>query len=513
VPFCSGTSEESQMAGPESVTEIGRLPLVEEVPRILRRRRVTGTVRVAVTTQEAPEEVHTIRRRRLVEVERVAMDQEVEAPPPVRQEGDLVIVPVLEERLVVVRRLVVTEEVRFRIVVEEEPVTLSLALARQDVSVTRLPPPATQTPDDMMTTKGDVSMQRTLTALFDTRAEAERAADTLRGLGVGAENIRMHQADAAGTSANTGSTAGTTERREDRGILGAIADLFMPDDDRATYSEGLRRGGTLLLAEVDEDRMHQAMDAMEAAGAVDLDEREAGWRQQGWSGGSMAGASAGSVESSMVMPDTDARTGLDTGIPAHGTTTGHGTGMGTSGVGTGGVVTGGESSAYGATAAGGGYAATGATRATTGQSATGQHATGEALHGEQRIQMAEERLRVGKRESHAGRVRVRSYVVETPVEEQVRLREEHVHVQRVPADRAATGSENLFQDRVIEAEESSEEAVVQKDVRVTGEVVVNKEATERTETVRDTVRRTEVDVDENAAANDPTRTGRTGRTG
>jgi uncharacterized protein (TIGR02271 family) len=507
------------------VTEIGRLPLVEEVPRIIRRRRVTGGVRVSVTTTEAPGEVHTTRRRRMVEVERVALDQEVETPPPVRQEGDLVVVPVLEERLVVVRRLFVTEEIRFRIAVEEEAVTLSLPLARQEVFVTRLPQPeVTSTSDDPMN-RGDSLMQRTLTAMFDTRAEAERAAETLRGLGIGAENIRMHEAEAGsgqagmtGTgSTGTGSTGtgmtgtGTTgtsgTRREDRGILGAIADMFMPDDDRATYSEGLRRGATLVLAEVDEARMHQAMDAMESAGAVDLDEREANWRQQGWSGGSMAGVSSGSVESSMVMPDTDSRTGVDTGIPAHGST------------GTGGIVTGGEHSAYGATAAGGGYSAatgtatgstTGTTEGTLGQS----HATARDLHGEQRIPMAEERLRVGKRESHAGRVRVRSYVVETPVEEQVTLREEHVHVQRVPADRAATASEaNLFQDRVIEAEESIEEAVVQKDVRVTGEVVVNKEATEHTETVRDTVRRTEVDVDENAAANDPTRTGRTGRTG
>jgi uncharacterized protein (TIGR02271 family) len=209
----------------------------------------------------------------------------------------------------------------------------------------------------------------------------------------------------------------------------------------------------------------------------------------------------------MVMPDTDARTGVDTGIPAQGTT-----GRGESG----GVVTGGEHSAYGATAAGGGFAAGTGTQAggMAGSGTTGTTTgTGQDLQGEQRIPMAEERLRVGKRESHAGRVRVRSYVVETPVEEQVTLREEHVHVQRVPADRAATASEaNLFQDRVIEAEESTEEAVVQKDVRVTGEVVVNKEATEHTETIRDTVRRTEVDVDENAAANDPARTGRAGRT-
>jgi uncharacterized protein (TIGR02271 family) len=479
------------MAGPESVTEIGRLPLMEEVPRIVRRRRVTGGVRVAVTTTEAPEEVHTTRRRRLVEVERVPMDQEVEAPPPVRQEGDLVIVPVLEERLVVVRRLVVTEEVRFRLTLEEEPVTLSLPLLRQDVSVTRLPPPDATAFDNPIQHHGEQFMQRTLTAMFDTRAEAERAAETLRGLGLGAENIRMHEAEADSGHGGTVATS-ATDRREDRGFFGAIADLFMPDDDRATYSEGLRRGATLLLAEVDEARMHQAMDAMESAGAVDLDAREADWRQQGWSGGSMAGVSAGSVESSLVMPDTDARTGVDTGIPAQGST--------------GGVVTGGTHSAYGATSAGGGQGATHTAATETG--------TGHDLHGEQRIPMAEERLRVGKRESHAGRVRVRSYVVETPVEEQVTLREEHVHVQRVPADRAATASEaNLFQDRVIEAEESTEEAVVQKDVRVTGEVVVNKEATEHTETVRDTVRRTEVDVDENAAANDPTRTGRTGRTG
>ncbi|MGK7869716.1 YsnF/AvaK domain-containing protein [Falsiroseomonas sp. E2-1-a20] len=478
------------MAEPESVTEIGRLPLMEEVPRILRRRRVTGGVRVSVTTTEAPGEVHTTRRSRLVEVERVPVDQEVESPPPVRQEGDLVIVPVLEERLVVVRRLVVTEEVRFRLTVEEEPVTLSLPLLRQDVSVTRLPPPDATAFDDRTAHHGDQLMQRTLTAMFDTRAEAERAAETLRGLGLGAENIRMHQAEAGSGQGGTVATS-AADRREDRGFFGAIADLFMPDDDRATYSEGLRRGSTLLLAEVDEGRMHQAMDAMEAAGAVDLDAREADWRQQGWSGGSMAGISSGSVESSLVMPDTDARTGVDTGIPAQGSS---------------GVVTGDPHSAYGATAAGGGHATTPA----TGTEST----TSQDLQGEQRIPMAEERLRVGKRESHAGRVRVRSYVVETPAEEQVTLREEHVHVQRVPADRAATADEaNLFKDRVIEAEESTEEAVVRKDVRVTGEVVVNKETTERTETVHDTVRRTEVDVDENAAANDPARRDRTGRAG
>jgi stress response protein YsnF len=93
-------------------------------------------------------------------------------------------------------------------------------------------------------------------------------------------------------------------------------------------------------------------------------------------------------------------------------------------------------------------------------------------------------------------VRVRSYVVETPVEEQVTLREERVAVERRPADRALGDAEQAFQERTIEAEERAEEAVVSKEARVTEEVVVRKEAEQRTETISDTVRSTEVEVDD-----------------
>ena len=112
------------------------------------------------------------------------------------------------------------------------------------------------------------------------------------------------------------------------------------------------------------------------------------------------------------------------------------------------------------------------------------------------IRTAEERLRVGKREVGHGRVRIRSYVVETPVEEQVSLRREHVEVERRPVDRAATGADRLFQERTLEASETQEEPVVEKDVRVTGEVSLHKHAEQEKETVRDTVRRTEVEVDD-----------------
>ena len=110
--------------------------------------------------------------------------------------------------------------------------------------------------------------------------------------------------------------------------------------------------------------------------------------------------------------------------------------------------------------------------------------------------MVEERLRVGKRDVNLGRVRVRSYVVEEPVSEDVRLREDRVEVERRPVDRALEGDEAAFVDRTIEAEERAEEAVVSKDARVTEEISLRRESQERTETVSDTVRRTEVEVED-----------------
>jgi stress response protein YsnF len=102
-------------------------------------------------------------------------------------------------------------------------------------------------------------------------------------------------------------------------------------------------------------------------------------------------------------------------------------------------------------------------------------------------------------------------VVETPVEEQVTLREERVVVERRPADRALSDADQAFQERTIEAEERGEEAVVSKEVRVREELVIRKETEEHTETVSDTVRQTEVSV-EDERGNRISGTGTTDRT-
>jgi uncharacterized protein (TIGR02271 family) len=96
-----------------------------------------------------------------------------------------------------------------------------------------------------------------------------------------------------------------------------------------------------------------------------------------------------------------------------------------------------------------------------------------------------------------GGVRVRSYVAERPVHEDVRLHEEHVEIERRPVNERLTGATvaDAFRDREIDVRERGEEAVVAKESRVIEEVVVRKEGEDHVEDIDDTVRRTEVDVE------------------
>ena len=118
-----------------------------------------------------------------------------------------------------------------------------------------------------------------------------------------------------------------------------------------------------------------------------------------------------------------------------------------------------------------------------------------SVAGEQVIPIVEEHLQVGKRQIDRGGVRVRAYTVQTPVRDAVSLREEHVEVGRRPVGEAVRDAEGLFQERTLELTETAEEAVVGKEARVVEEVVVRKDASERLETVQDTVRHTEVEVE------------------
>ena len=113
------------------------------------------------------------------------------------------------------------------------------------------------------------------------------------------------------------------------------------------------------------------------------------------------------------------------------------------------------------------------------------------------IPLVEEDLAVGKRTVDQGGVRVYRRVIEIPVEESINLREEHVVIERNAVDRPVTDADLALQgDQTFELTETVEEAVVRKTAHVVEEVVVGKTISERTEHIQDSVRHTEVEVEE-----------------
>jgi stress response protein YsnF len=126
---------------PETV----RVPLAEEEVRISKREVTTGTVQVRTEVHVREEVSETTLNEEVVEVTRVPVDRVVDDVPIVRTEGDLTIVPILEEVAVVVKRLVLKEEVHIRRRRRTKDVAIPVELRRERAVVERLPG---DTPDE-----------------------------------------------------------------------------------------------------------------------------------------------------------------------------------------------------------------------------------------------------------------------------------------------------------------------------------------------------------------------------
>src|SRR5687767_9233382 len=113
------------------------------------------------------------------------------------------------------------------------------------------------------------SMSRTVTALYDTKAEAEAARDRL------AAAVEIEGRAKVINKSSMGADQGSSE----------FHSVPLSDEDRHAYGEGLNRGGFMLCAEVDEDEdADKIVSILEQTSSVDLDERQQMWRKEGWSG-------------------------------------------------------------------------------------------------------------------------------------------------------------------------------------------------------------------------------------
>ncbi len=128
-------------------------------------------------------------------------------------------------------------------------------------------------------------MRRVITAVFPNRQAAEAAQDSLRALGVPAERIGIHADPRGGSRPGSDGSPGP-----ETGLPALLDTLFLPDADFAAHREALRRGGVAISAEVEETQAARVAQALDAAGAHDLDAQEKTWQQEGWSPATNAGA-------------------------------------------------------------------------------------------------------------------------------------------------------------------------------------------------------------------------------
>ena len=120
---------------------------------------------------------------------------------------------------------------------------------------------------------------RYVTAVFDDRGDAEAARRDLLDAGIAAGDITIADREAIKPPA-----AGAEPRSHPQGFWETLKELFMPDEDRYSFEEGLRRGGFTVAVRTDTASHDRVIDILDRDGAVDMDARETAWRSEGWTG-------------------------------------------------------------------------------------------------------------------------------------------------------------------------------------------------------------------------------------
>jgi len=311
-------------------------------------------------------------------------------------------------------------------------------------------------------------MAKTLVGLYDVFADAERVVHDLVDGGFSRGDIRMVTHDPKYRDAEyTTSTAWDTDT--DGSLVENLTELGVPHDDARSYTEGVRRGGSLVIVESSDDQADRGMEILNLLHPVDIRERRSQWQRD-----------------TVTSPSMSARSSTATDIPSTRTPTPV-------------APEGRQERIYTESQAMQSHNAP-PTRTPTPVAAEGRQEGARAgqqvvrENGDVTVPIVEEDIAVGKRADER-RVRVQTHVQEHPVEEQVRLRDEKITVERRPVDRPATDADfRAATEETIELTETTEEAVVSKRARVVEEVVVHRDVQEHTETLHGTARRTEVEV-------------------
>jgi stress response protein YsnF len=243
---------------------------------------------------------------------------------------------------------------------------------------------------------------KTVIAAFADQADADQARDRLGEVGLDPTIARVLAPEGVD-------------------VIDSLKEHGVPEDRAETYAELTRRGGSVVVVDVDDDSRAPAVaELLDRAGSLDLEMARDRWKSSGWQG-----------------YDRNAKE-LD-------------------------------------------------------QQAISNERTALARD----LDVIEEQVKVGKRDVSRGGVRVRSFVTERPVNENVELRDEHIEVERIPEDQtiSAGAADQAFTEEEFVVTATGEEPVVEKQARVVERVRVEKQAETHEEKIEDVERKREVEVE------------------
>ncbi|SFO51271.1 conserved domain-containing protein [Candidatus Pantoea varia] len=413
--------------GPECSDQV--ISLAEETVEVSKQRVIDGHVRVTRQVTEHPQTIALMLRHQTAEIERIPKSERLAEMPEIREENGVLIIPIVEEEVEIVRHLVLKEEWHIRKVVSEEAAEQVVSLRKQRAYLTQTP---YSEPSESITEEHNMARE-TIVTMFSNISLAEGAKRNLIKAGFLDDDIDIISGDRLRTEGHEARHPGFWQR-----LFGNT----LEEDQAEVYEDAMRTGGVVLSLRADEDALPRALGILDAH--EELTERSAAVPDEYTDGDGLTASASGTI------PDNAPVDLLHTD-PAH---------------------------------------------RVAGRSAlTGDESDEDVLR------LAEERLEVGKRLVSEGSTRVRRYTVTDQVTENVSLHEQHAEIFRRPVSETGSSTHVDWSEKTVEVEETHEQPVINKTAQIIEEVVLRKEASDRVETINDSVRRQEVDID--LASTDP----------
>ncbi|AMG56725.1 YsnF/AvaK domain-containing protein [Pantoea vagans] len=399
------------------------LSLAEESVEVSKQRVIDGHVRVTRQVTEHQQKIALMLRQQTADIQRIPKSERLTEMPAIREENGVLIIPIVEEEVEIVRHLVLKEEWHIRKVVSEVETEQIVPLRRQQAHLTRIP---YSEPSESITEEHNMARE-TIVTMFSNISLAEGAKRNLIKAGFLDDDIDIISGERLRTEGHEARHPGFWQR-----LFGNT----LEEDQAEVYEDAMRTGGVVLSLRADEDELPRALGILDAH--EELTERSAALPDDYAPDDGLTAPASGTLQENGVIDPlhTD---------PVH--------------------------------------------RGTARTALTGDESDEDVLR------LAEERLEVGKRLVSEGSTRVRRYTVTDRVSENVSLHEQHAEIFRRPVNEAGSPDQVDWSEKTVEVEETHEQPVVNKTAQIIEEVVLRKEASDRVETINDSVRRQEVDID------------------